>query len=148
MRHRNARFKLSRTSAHRKALFRNLCTELIRHERIRTTETKAKALSIAVAKVITLAKRKDVAARRRVLRLIPDRGIVAKLFDDLAPRFESRPGGYTRIYKLGPRQGDGAELAYIELMDRKEVGPEPEQPKSKPGLRERLFGSKKAEQNA
>jgi large subunit ribosomal protein L17 len=148
MRHRNARTKLSRKSGHRRALFRNLCIELIRRERIQTTETKAKALRSVVARVITLAKRQDLAARRRVLRFLPDRDVVAKLFDEVAPRFQTRAGGYTRVYKLGPRKGDGAQIAFIELLDRKAAAEEPEAPQKRPGFRERLFGSKPSEAKA
>jgi large subunit ribosomal protein L17 len=142
MRHRNARTKLSRTSSHRKALLGNLATELLRHERIQTTHTKAMALRSTVAKVITLAKRQDLAARRRVLRLIRDEEVVSKLFETLAKRYKTRQGGYTRIFRLAPRRGDGAPLAIIELMDREQPGVEtpPPAPEKKPGLRERFFG--------
>lgn len=145
MRHGNARTKLSRTSSHRKALFKNMCIELIRHERIQTTETKAKALTAEIAKVITLAKRQDHAARRRALQLLQDSDVVHKLFETVAPRFSSRNGGYTRIYKLGPRLGDAAPMAIIELLDRQTVEDKPEEPQKKPGLRERFFGSKKTQ---
>ena len=145
MRHKNARTKLGRTSSHRKALLRNLSIELIRHGRIRTTETKAKALSAAVAKVITLAKRgeKDLSARRRALQIVPDKDTVAKLFSELGPRYQNRPGGYTRIYKLGPRLGDAAPMAIIELVDHVEKGGEPpkqQQEERKPSFTERILG--------
>lgn len=148
MRHQNARTKLGRTASHRKALLRNLSTELIRHERIHTTETKAKALCSAVSKLITLAKRQDLAARRQALSLIADKAIVGKLFDSLGPRYANRAGGYTRIFKLGPRKGDGAPVAIIELVDREKVDTTPEQPQKKPGLAARLFGSRKAQQGS
>lgn len=144
MRHGNARTKLGRTASHRKALLRNLSIELIRHERIRTTETKAKAIRAVVAKVITLAKRQDLAARRRALQILPNKEAVSKLFSDVGPRFADRQGGYTRIYKLGPRKGDCAPMAIIELVEqaRKSDGAQPEAPKKK-SLAERIFGSSK-----
>jgi len=100
----------------RRALFRNLISELIRHERIRTTEAKARAIRADAEKIITLAKRGDLHARRQVLRTITDQGLVKKLFDELAPRHEDRPGGYTRVLKLGPRQGDAAAMVLLELV--------------------------------
>ena len=120
MRHRVKGRKLGRTTSHRKAMFRNQLASLFQHERILTTLEKAKELRPLAEKVITFAKREDnrLHARRQVLRLIPDRKITAKLFDTLSSRFASRPGGYTRILRIGPRQGDGAEMAFIELIDR------------------------------
>jgi len=144
MRHGNARTKLGRTASHRKALLRNLSIELIRHERIQTTETKAKAIRAVVAKVITLAKRQDLAARRRAMQILPNREAVSKLFSDVGPRFADRQGGYTRIFKLGPRKGDCAPMAIIELVEqaKKSDGAQPEGQKKK-SLAERLFGSSK-----
>ena len=101
---------------HRTALLRNLSTELFRHERIRTTLMKAKELRPFAEKLITLSKRETLHARRLVLRDIHDKDVVAKMFDTLSSRFASRPGGYTRIVKLGPRRGDNAEMALIELI--------------------------------
>lgn len=117
MRHRKAGRKLNRTSGHRRALYKNLITELFRHERIKTTEAKAKAVQGQAEKLITLAKRGDLHARRQVLRVISDKEVVDKLFHDLAPDFEGRPGGYTRIIKLGPRPGDAAPMAILELVE-------------------------------
>ena len=118
MRHGKQRHKLSRDSAHRKALLRNLSRELIEHERIRTTQPKAKALRPEFEKLITLAKRGDLHARRQALsELHNDKFAVHKLFEEIAPRYQGRPGGYTRIVKLGPRQGDSAPMAYLELVD-------------------------------
>jgi len=118
MRHRVAHRKLGRVSAHRIALLRNLATALFDKERIRTTLPKARELRPFAERLITLSKREDdrLHARRLVLRDIQDKAIVKKLFDDLGARFASRPGGYTRILKLGPRRSDGAEMAIVELI--------------------------------
>ena len=117
MRHQKAKGKLSRDSAHRKALMMNLSKEIIEHERIETTAAKAKAVKPEVEKLITLAKRGDLHARRRALStLAQDKFAVHKLFEDLAPRYAQRPGGYTRILKLGPRRSDSTEMVYIELV--------------------------------
>ncbi len=117
MRHAVHGRKLGRTSAHRRAMFRNQLAALVEHERITTTLEKAKELRPIFEKNITQGKRGTVHARRRVRRWLPDRRLVKKLFDDIAPRFEDRAGGYTRITKLGPRKGDGAEMAVLELVD-------------------------------
>ncbi|MFQ5528878.1 MAG: 50S ribosomal protein L17 [Gemmatimonadota bacterium] len=117
MRHRKKGRALSRTSSHRKAMLRNMATSLLVHERIRTTEAKAKELRPVVEKLITLGRVDDVHSRRRARRMIEDRAALQKLFDDIGPRFRERPGGYTRILKLGTRKGDGAEVAIIELTD-------------------------------
>ncbi|HIC93538.1 MAG TPA: 50S ribosomal protein L17 [Anaerolineae bacterium] len=117
MRHRKAGRKLGRSSGHRKALYRNLITELFRHERIKTTEAKARAIRPLAEKLITLGKRGDLHARRLAAARLNDPLVVKKLFDELAPRYENRPGGYTRILKLGRRRGDGAEMAIIELVE-------------------------------
>ena len=117
MRHRQKRNKLSRDSAHRKALFSNLCKAAIEHERIETTEAKAKAVKPVLEKLITLAKRGDLHARRQALsELGQDKFIVHKLFEEIAPRYAERPGGYTRILKLGPRRSDSTEMVYLELV--------------------------------
>ncbi len=117
MRHRRDRRKLSRDSAHRRALFMNLSREVLNHERIKTTEAKAKAVKPEVEKLITLAKRGDLHARRQAMaRLGQDKFVVYKLFEEIAPRYSERPGGYTRILKLGPRQSDATEMALIELV--------------------------------
>jgi large subunit ribosomal protein L17 len=125
MRHRVAHRKLGRVTEHRIALLRNQATALIRHERIETTVPKAKELRPFVERLITVAKRglaagdgniKLLNARRTVLVDIQDRAVVGKLFDEIAPRFESRPGGYTRILRLGFRRGDGADVAQVELV--------------------------------
>ena len=116
MRHRNKGRKLSRTHTHRKALLRNMATSLFRHERIETTTAKAKELRPVAERLITLARRGDVHARRLAGRKIQDRDVLGKLFEDIAPRYAERPGGYTRILKLGTRKGDGAEMSLIELV--------------------------------
>ncbi|MCX6386691.1 MAG: 50S ribosomal protein L17 [Solirubrobacterales bacterium] len=117
MRHQKTRHKLSRDTAHRKALLRNLCKELIDHERIKTSEAKAKAVKPEVEKLITLAKRGDLHARRQALTALgQDKFIVYKLFEEVAPRYTERPGGYTRILKLGPRRSDSTEMVYLELV--------------------------------
>ncbi|HEV2979940.1 MAG TPA: 50S ribosomal protein L17 [Solirubrobacteraceae bacterium] len=117
MRHQKARGKLSRDSAHRKALLMNLSKEIIEHERITTTQAKAKAVKPEVERLITLAKRGDLHARRQALStLAQDKFAVHKLFVDLAPRYAERPGGYTRILKLGPRRSDATEMVLIELV--------------------------------
>jgi large subunit ribosomal protein L17 len=116
VRHRNKGRKLSRTHTHRKALIRNLATSLFRHGRIETTTAKAKELRPVAERLITLARRGDVHARRLAGRKIQDRDVLGILFDDIAPRYAERPGGYTRILKLGTRQGDGAEMSLIELV--------------------------------
>lgn len=117
MRHRVAGRKLGRSSAHRKALFRNLVTELLRHEQIRTTEAKAKAIRPQAEQLITLAKRGDLHARRLAARDVQDPEILRKLFDEIAERYEYREGGYTRIYKLGLRKGDAAPVVLISLVE-------------------------------
>ena len=120
MRHRKGGTKLGRTTSHRWALFRNLLMALFRHERITTTETKAKAVRGLAEQMITLAKRESLHARRQVLALVPDPTVVKKLFDRVAARYAERHGGYTRIIKVGRRPGDNAPLVLLELVDRPE----------------------------
>jgi large subunit ribosomal protein L17 len=117
MRHQKTKHKLSRDSAHRKALLMNLSKEIIEHERIKTTEAKAKAVKPEIEKLITLAKRGDLHARRQALStLAQDKFAVHKLFAEVGPRYAERPGGYTRILKLGPRRSDSTEMVFIELV--------------------------------
>jgi large subunit ribosomal protein L17 len=116
MRHLVKGKKLRRNTAHRKALLRNLVTSFLEKERMRTTLVKAKAARPLAEKMITLAKQDTLQARRRALKFIYKKPVVRKLFEELGPRFSERPGGYTRIVKIGPRSGDGAEMAYIELI--------------------------------
>jgi len=108
--------KLGRPTDHRLAMFRNLVTDLLRHEKIITTEAKAREVRGLAEKVITLGKRGDLNARRLALRFVYDKKVVTKVFDDLAPRYADRPGGYSRMVKLGPRLGDGAHMAQLELI--------------------------------
>jgi large subunit ribosomal protein L17 len=123
MRHRVAGRRLGRSSGHRRALRRNLITELFRHERIKTTEAKAKAIRSDAEKLVTLAKRSlqddsyTLHARRQAVAALNDPAIANKLFDELAPRYGEREGGYTRLHKLGRRQGDGAPLVILELVE-------------------------------
>lgn len=117
MRHRLSRRQLGRTASHRKALINNQVTDLLRHDRIVTTEAKAKEVRPVAERVITLGKRGDSAARRRAGALLTDKKVLRRLFDEVAPRFQDRPGGYTRIVKLGPRLGDGARMAQLELVE-------------------------------
>jgi large subunit ribosomal protein L17 len=117
MRHQKTRNKLSRSSAHRRALLQNLCKELVDHERIKTSQAKAKAVKPQIEQLITLAKRGDLHARRQVLSAFrQDKFATHKLFEEIAPRYRDRPGGYTRIVKLGPRRSDSTEMVYLELV--------------------------------
>jgi len=133
MRHRVAGRKLNRTPSHRRALLRNLVTALLQHEAIRTTDAKAKELKRWGDRMITLGKQGTLHARRRAAALVQSRVIVKKLFDELAPRYQARQGGYTRIVKLGVRAGDAASISMVELVDR--PGSEPEVGKKKPQRR-------------
>jgi large subunit ribosomal protein L17 len=116
MRHLKSGRQLSRNSAHRWALMRNMITALLREEKIRTTDPKAKELRRWADRVITLGKRGSLHARRQALGIVQDKAVVRKLFDTIAPRFKDRPGGYTRIIKLGIRRGDAAQMSLIELV--------------------------------
>ena len=116
MRHRKSGLKLNRTSSHRDAMFRNMVTSLFKHERIRTTDTKAKGLRKWADHLITLAKRGDLHARRQALSIVREKNVVHKLFDEAAERFGSISGGYTRIIKIGRRPGDAALVSIIELV--------------------------------
>lgn len=116
MRHRKKGRQLSRTASHRKATLRNLATALFRHGRIKTTTAKAKELRGYAEKLVTLARRGDLHSRRLVARRIQDREVLGRLFDEIAPKYRERPGGYTRVVKLGHRKGDAAEISIIELV--------------------------------
>lgn len=116
MRHRKKGRKLSRTASHKKATMRNMATSLFLHERIETTTAKAKELRPYAERLITLARRGDLHSRRLAATKIQDREVLGKLFDDIAPRYTERPGGYTRVLKLGSRKGDAAEMSLIELV--------------------------------
>ncbi len=117
MRHAIRHRKLGRTSAHRQAMFRNQLASLIEHGRIKTTLSKAKELRPLAERLVTRGREDTVHARRMVGRYVPDRDLIKKLFEEISPRFSDRPGGYTRILKLGPRNGDAAEMAILEFVD-------------------------------
>ena len=120
MKHRIAGRKLNRPTPHRKAMLRNLVKDLLVHESIRTTEARAKETRRSAEKIITLGKDGTLHARRQALAFLNAKGVVAKVFDEIAPRYAGRPGGYTRIVKLPPRSGDGAPMAQLELMPANE----------------------------
>ena len=126
MRHRHGLRKLNRTSSHRLAMLRNMCNSLLTHEAIKTTVPKAKELRRVVEPLITLAKEATLANRRLAFNRTRDRDVVAKLFSELGPRYKARPGGYTRILKMGFRIGDNAPMAYVELVDRPQPVDAPE----------------------
>ncbi|MBK7972028.1 MAG: 50S ribosomal protein L17 [Deltaproteobacteria bacterium] len=145
MRHRNSISKLNRTAAHRRALMKNLATSLIEEERVVTTEAKAKALRPYAERLITLGKRGTLHARRQAMRWIHGRPVAKKLFEELAPRYKSRQGGYTRIVKVGARAGDAAPMAMIQLLaagekSRKELGARKKK-RSKDGSKARVEAS-------
>jgi large subunit ribosomal protein L17 len=117
MRHKKSGRKLGRDSSHRKALYANLCGALIEHGRVRTTEAKAKEVRPIVEQMITLGKRGDLHSHRQAVAFLRSKAIAHILFNEVAPRFADRPGGYTRVVKIGPRQGDAALMAYLELVD-------------------------------
>lgn len=123
MRHRQGLRKLNRTSEHRQAMLRNMCVSLLLHEAIKTTVPKAKELRRVVEPLITLGKTPSLANRRLAFSRLRDRDIVTKLFAELGPRYQARPGGYTRILKMGFRVGDNAPMAFVELVDRVEPAP-------------------------
>ena len=116
MRHRVSGRKLGRPTAHRKSLLRTGVTDLLRHESIRTTEAKAKEIRRLAEKIITRGKGGSLHARRQAATVLTDEGVLKKLFDEIGPRYIDRPGGYTRVVKLGPRKGDAAEMAIVELV--------------------------------
>ena len=118
MRHNKSGRKLGRTAAHRKAMLRNMARSLLIHERIRTTEHKAKELRGVVEQLVTLAQTDSVHARRMAYKVLENHQLVARLFNEIGPRFTGQPGGYTRVVKAGRRAGDGAPMAYIEFVDR------------------------------
>jgi large subunit ribosomal protein L17 len=130
MRHRHGLRKLNRTSEHRLAMLRNMCVSLLRHEAIKTTVPKAKELRRVVEPLITLSKEATLANRRLAFDRLRDRDIVTKLFNELGPRYKARPGGYTRILKMGFRVGDNAPMAFVELVDRPEIVEAPEADKA------------------
>jgi large subunit ribosomal protein L17 len=142
MRHRVAGVKLGRSPAHRRALFRNLVTALLEHEVVRTTDAKAKELRRWADRMITLGKQNTLHARRRAGTVLQSRRVLVKLFDEIAPRYTARAGGYTRVTKLGTRHGDAAPLSIIELVER--AGAEKEKAPQKKPQRRRDQGKGKA----
>ena len=147
MRHNVSGRKLNRTPAHRKMLYRNLVTALFKHERIQTTVPKAKEARIVAEKLITFAKRGDLHARRMAARKVMEPAVLQKLFEDIGPRYADRPGGYTRIMRLGPRKGDNAELAILELVDNT-VRPKHTDTQKRKRARKVLEAQEKAEAKA
>jgi large subunit ribosomal protein L17 len=131
MRHRRGNTKLGMRSDHRMAMFKNLVTSLFRHERVLTTEAKAKAIKALADEMVTLAKRESLHARRQALTVIHDSKVVGNLFDTLAARYADRHGGYTRIVHVGPRRGDAARMVYLELVDRVETPADGDKGKTK-----------------
>ena len=136
MRHARAGKKLGRDSAHRKALYSNLAGALIEHGRIKTTVTKAKAVKPIAEQMITLGRRGDLHARRQATAFLRSRDIVHKLFAEVGPRFKDRPGGYSRIIRIGPRPGDAAEMVYLELVDEEYVATQREERTPEPVAQE------------
>lgn len=118
MRHRKARYKLGMRTSHRQAMLRNMVTSLLEHERITTTDAKAKAVRGLADKMITLAKRGDLHARRQALNVVRSKDVTKRLFEDIAPRYAHREGGYVRVIKKGIRQGDGASVSLVELVEK------------------------------
>ncbi len=144
MRHGNTGKKLGRDHAHRKALYANLAGALIEHGRIKTTITKAKAVKPIAEQMITLGRRGDLHARRQAVAFLRSKDVVHKLFAEIGPRFADRPGGYSRITKLGPRAGDAAEMVYLELLDEPVVLKE-RAPKAEPEAAEAVVEPEAAE---
>lgn len=143
MRHRRARYKLGMRTAHRQAMLRNMVTSVLEHESITTTDARAKAVRSLVDKMITLGKRGDLHARRQALQVIRSRSVAKALFDEIAPRFANREGGYCRVIKKGVRQGDSAPVSLVELVEKK-----PEAAKGKvmakaKGLKDRIVDTLK-----
>ncbi len=153
MRHRNHRYRLGRVSEHRTAMLRNMLVALFRHERIETTEAKAKAVRGLADRMVTLAKRENLHARRQALSWMPDTEVVGRLFDQIGARYADRNGGYTRIIHAGVRPGDGAPVVYLELVDRPETPPDGKgtkgEKKEKPGKGEaKAEGKRKKKEKA
>ncbi len=150
MRHRVKAGTLGRSASHRTAMYRNLVTSLFEHERVRTTDAKAKGVRSLAEKMITLGKRGDLHARRRALRVIRRREVAAKVFDDLAERYRDRPGGYTRIVKLGIRPGDAAAMSIIELVESGEPAahaPKADEKAGKPAAKAKKASAKAAKKD-
>lgn len=138
MRHKKAKYKLGVNSSHREAMLRNMVTSLLQHESITTTDAKAKAVRSLADKMITLGKRGDLHARRQALRVIRSKKVARKVFEEIAPRFADREGGYTRVIKKGFRQGDGADVSVVELVEKVSPGVEGPEKGAGKGLRDRI----------
>ncbi len=145
MRHGNVKFHLNRTASHRRALYANMACALLKEKQIRTTLAKARAVRPYVERMITFAKKGDLASRRHVLRHLRQKEVVKELFDTIGPFFAERPGGYTRIMKLGVRRGDAAPLAIMELVNREALSGDKKAEKEKAEKKARKKGSKKTE---
>ncbi len=144
MRHQNAGLKLGRTSSHRNAMFRNMVTSLIKYDRIRTTDVKAKELKRLADKIITLAKQGDLSARRQALSIVREKDVVHKLFEEASERFGSITGGYTRIVKIGIRSGDAAPISIVELVGSdNSKKKEEKKKKTKSAVKKKKFSGKK-----
>ncbi len=139
MRHRKARFKLGMDTSHRQAVLRNMVTSLLEYQRITTTDAKAKAIRSLSDKMITLGKRGDLHARRQALQVIRSKRVVGILFDEIAPLFANREGGYTRVIKQGFRGGDAANMSLVELVEKRAAKPEGTVAKISKGLKEKLL---------
>lgn len=143
MRHRKARFKLGMRTAHREAMLRNMVTSLLEHESITTTDARAKALRSLVDKMITLGKRGDLHARRQALQVVRSKEVTKTLFEDIAPRFANREGGYCRVIKKGFRQGDRAPVSVVELVDKKPAAAKTKGTQKTKGLKDKIVDSLK-----
>lgn len=138
MRHRNKKKKLGRTPSHRRAMLNNMVASLFLHKKIKTTHPKAKEARRLAERLITFGKKGTLAARRHVLSFIPNKDIVKMLFDEIAPHFAERQGGYTRVIKLGFRQGDGAPMSILELVDMEKPEQEEKKPEKKEGIKDKI----------
>lgn len=146
MRHRKSFSKMNRTASHRKAMLANLSTELLKHKRIKTTKLKARETRPLVERLISIAKKGTLSARRHVLQTVRDKKVVKELFNEIVPIVSSRNGGYTRIIKLGRRQGDGAEVAFLELVDFEGVRKEKKEKKKKTNKEKKAATEKTSEE--
>lgn len=143
MRHQNAGLKLGRTSSHRNAMFRNMVTSLLKYDRIRTTDVKAKELKRWADKIITLAKQGDLSARRQALSIVREKDVVHKIFKEASERFGSMVGGYTRVVKIGIRPGDAAPISMVELVGSGEVKKKDEKKKKTAAAKKKKISAKK-----
>ena len=145
MRHKKAKSKLGMRSSHRKAVLRNMVTSLMEHESLVTTDARAKALRSLADKMITLGKRGDLHARRQVAQVIRTKDVTRRVFEEIAPRYADRNGGYVRVMKKGFRKGDGAAVSVVELVEKSAVAPTSKAAKGSKGLKDRLLSKLKSE---